>query len=314
MKPLFLNILLMLMGAFLFFSCNDDELNKKSIFENPDETPDPESYSYLLDCWLCDNYLLPYNLQFRYRMQDVETDMDYNLIPAEYEKAIDMAVVTKYLWFDSYTSVAGSHFLKLYGPRMIHLIGSPAYNPVNGTMILGLAEGGIKVTLFRCNQFDPDNIDEMNEMYFKTIHHEFIHILHQLKNYPVDFNLISTNYYEPYSWQDRDFQVAASLGFVSSYAGAEPREDFAEVIANYVVKTDDQWRKILDIASMEPNNADGVDGKAVILQKLVICKQWMKDSWNIDLDRLRNEVQSRQIFIDMDSLRMQLNVYSQKNN
>ena len=145
----------------------------------------------------------------------------------------------------------------------------------------------------------------------------------------MDFNSLSTDYYQPYSWQSRDFEPTASLGFVSPYAGAEVREDFVEVIANYIVKTDERWENILDIASKgwalemdifgnpirdengkrvykEVIDSDGVDGKTLILQKLWICKQWMRESWNVDLDKLREEVQTRQKNMDIHLLRNQL--------
>jgi hypothetical protein len=38
----------------------------------------------------------------------------------------------------------------------------------------------------------------MNEYYFKTMHHEFVHILHQTKNYPKDFEQISAGNYSPH--------------------------------------------------------------------------------------------------------------------
>jgi substrate import-associated zinc metallohydrolase lipoprotein len=313
-----------------FSSCSEDELSSESIFEGSGEELDPNSYTYLFDNWLYNNYLIPYNVQYRYRMEDVGADMNYNLVPARYEKAIDMAVLTKYLWFDVYKKVVREDFLKEYGPRIIHLIGSPAFNPANGTMILGLAEGGLKVSLFRCNLLDFRDVDEMNEFYFKTMHHEFAHILHQTKVYPKEFNLISVGYYEPYSWQDRDFKVAASLGFVSPYAGCETREDFVEIIANYIVKTDDQWEEILSASTKgwkekldadgnvvrdenrnivyeeAPADFDNVDGKALIERKLSICKQWLHDAWQIELDSLRKEVQIRQMNINIDSLRNQI--------
>lgn len=50
-------------------------------------------------------------------------------------------------------------------------------------MILGQAEGGMKVTLFRVNEIDKNNLSvaQLNEYYFKTMHHEFTHILNQKK-------------------------------------------------------------------------------------------------------------------------------------
>jgi len=93
----------------------------------------------------------------------VGTDLNYNLVPVTYTKSQEMAVLAKYLWFDVYTKVAGYKFLKKYGPRVIHIIGSPAYNPSSGTILLGLAEGGIKVSLFRVNELNYNNVDTLNE-------------------------------------------------------------------------------------------------------------------------------------------------------
>ena len=242
-------------------SCSDDKLGE-TIFPDIDETLDPNSATYQLDKFLRENYLNVYNLDFRYKMQDVGTDMNYNLVPATYANSIDLAVLTKYLWFDVYSEIVYPDFLKLYGPRIIHLIGSPAYNPTSGTMILGLAEGGLKVSLFRVNDMNIDNFDQMNEYYFKTMHHEFAHILHQTKTYPVEFNTLSVGKYDSNNWQDRQEGVVNSWGFVTTYASSEYREDFAETIANYIVKTDAQWARILDLASrgwVAPGGEDELD-------------------------------------------------------
>lgn len=50
-------------------------------------------------------------------------------------------------------------------------------------MVLGTAEGGMKITLYNVNDINPDKIDInlLNEYYFQTMHHEFAHILHQTK-------------------------------------------------------------------------------------------------------------------------------------
>ncbi|MEI6555997.1 MAG: putative zinc-binding metallopeptidase [Paludibacter sp.] len=306
---------LLLLGLLIISlaACNNtNEVLGPSIFDTVDHGLDSTSYSFKFDSYLNTNFLKPYNLSFIYKMEDKGTDMNYNLVPATYENSQKMAVLIKYLWFDVYGKMVNPEFLKSYGPRVIQLIGSPAYNPVNGTMLLGLAEGGMKISLFRVNELDITDIETLNEFYFKTMHHEFAHILHQKKTYPKEFNLISYASYEPFSWQDRDERVAQSLGFVSPYAGSQTREDFVETIANYIVKTDAQWNTILTNASKgwvvsgttvtEGTDTDGVDGKAVILQKLSICRTWLKDSWNIDIDLLRQEVQTRQANINMTVL------------
>lgn len=365
------SLLLMMSFSLTFTSCSDDDFTE-TIFPDKEDTLDPESATYKLDKWLEENYLKVYNLEFRYKMQDVGTDMNYNLVPATYQNSIDLAVLAKYLWFDVYKDVVSADFLKLYGPRIIHLIGSPAYNPSSGSMILGLAEGGIKVSLFRVNAMDINSFDQMNEYYFKTMHHEFAHILHQTKSYPVEFNRLSVGHYDGSNWQDRQEGVVNSLGFVTPYASSAYREDFAEIIANFIVKTDAQWERIYELAARgwatpsgdDPNaiyycfyyyrnnevaeenisyisendvfngtdadgndvlywrnntdsegnrirvypvaDTDGIDGVAVLNQKIEIARTWLRDAWGVDLDKLRDEVQYRQTHYDIVELRKQV--------
>ncbi|MDE7096477.1 MAG: hypothetical protein K2O47_03175, partial [Muribaculaceae bacterium] len=189
-----------------------------------------------------------YNVDFKYLMEDVEADMQYNLVPATYDNARDLALLTKYLWYDSYKELTGDEFIKTYGPRILHLIGSPAYNPNTGTETLGLAEGGLKVTLFKVNEMDLDDINMLNEFYFRTMHHEFGHILHQTKSYPTDFNLLSNGRYDDSSWQAKQPGAVASQGFITPYASSQAREDFAETIANYLTRTPEQMELILWMA------------------------------------------------------------------
>ena len=304
MKKGFYKILLVFLIPVSLYSCRSEDAFTASIFDTTD-TLNVNSATYQFDLWLRNSYLIPYNLDFRYKLQDVGSDMDYNLVPASFEKSQQIAKLVKYLWFDAYGAVAGPEFLKENGPKIIHLIGSPAYNPISGTILLGTAEGGIKVTLYRCNDIDPGNVSQLNEFYFKTMHHEFAHILHQKKNYPVEFNQISKGLYNPLGWQDRTASEAATLGFVSPYAGSQIREDFVEVIANYLVKSDADWNNILLLASKPGVNSngatladDGVDGKAIILQKLDMATRWLKNSWNIDILQLRAEIMTRETHIN----------------
>ncbi len=228
-----------------FTACGNDDDFTDTIFPTDEEVLDPSSYSYKFDKWLQQSFLTPYNLEFCYKMEDVETDMNYNLVPATFDNSIDIAVLTKYLWFDAYDELTGTEFLKTNAPRKIHIVGSPAYNIETGSMILGLAEGGIKVSLFRVNELEVNNFYNLNEFYFRTMHHEFSHILHQKKSYPVEFNQLNVGNYDDNNWQDRNGGLVASLGFVTPYASSQFREDFAETIANYITRTPEQYDLIL---------------------------------------------------------------------
>lgn len=236
------------LAAPLMIACSSDDELGPTIFPDVSDDADPASYTYKFDTWLNKNFRDLYNVDFKYLMEDVEADMEYNLVPATFDKARDLALLTKYLWYDSYKELTGPEFIQSYGPRILHLVGSPAYNPQSGTETLGLAEGGLKVTLFKVNEMNLKDINMMNEYYFRTMHHEFGHILHQTKSYPVEFNLLSNGRYDDSSWSSKQPGYVASLGFVTAYASSQAREDFAETIANYLTRTDDQMDLILWMA------------------------------------------------------------------
>ena len=117
------------------------------------------------------------------------------------------------------------------------------------------------------------------------MHHEFAHILHQTKNYPTDFNLISASNYQSSSWVNVEDQEALDMGFVSPYASSETQEDFVEIIAIYVTNTPEYWNALVGSAS--------ATGRELINQKLALVKDYLKTSWGIDLDALRDIVQRR---------------------
>ena len=270
------------MFAPLLAACSDDKLGD-TIFPDVSDEPDPASYTYKFDKWLNLNFRDVYNVDFKYLMEDVESVMDYNLVPATYDNARDIALLTKYLWYDSYKELTGEDFIKSYGPRILHLVGSPAYNAQTGTEILGLAEGGLKVTLFKVNEMDLNDINMLNEYYFRTMHHEFGHILHQTKSYPTDFNLLSTGRYDDSSWQSKQPGYVASLGFVTPYASSQAREDFAETIANYVTRTPEQMDLILWMAKQGwTTGSDKADGELEDENANYFCYYYYDDPSNPD--------------------------------
>lgn len=267
-------------AAMSLWACSEDDLDSTSIFDK-DATVKNE-----FDKWLEKNYTVPYNIEFKYRFEDKESNTQYNLAPADYDKAMALAKMTKFLWLESYEELLGPNFIRTYCPRLMHLVGSPAYNS-QGSIVLGTAEGGLKITLYNVNAINLEDIDVemLNYWYFKTMHHEFAHILHQTKNYPTDFNLISASNYQSSSWVNVEDQEALDMGFVSPYASSETQEDFVEIIAIYVTNTPEYWNALVGSAS--------ATGRELINQKLALVKDYLKTSWGIDLDALRDIVQRR---------------------
>ena len=144
MKKTYIVFALLAMVFGLLTSCSEEKLNSQTIF--PDVTDKPDH----LEEWIADNYLLPYNVDFQYKLDEIETDRKHNLVPADSAKSAKLAIIIKYMWFDAYNEVVGQSFIKENSPRVLMLLGNPAYNS-NGTETLATAEGGYKVTLYRVN-------------------------------------------------------------------------------------------------------------------------------------------------------------------
>lgn len=281
MKKNIYAILLAFVASFALMSCSDDDPSSQSIF--PTTSPKRDAF----DKWLLENYTFPYNVEMKYKMEDIESDMKYHLVPADSAKTAKLSIIMKYLWFDAYNEVIGPDFIKENMPRTIHFIGSPAYNS-EGTMVLGTAEGGLKITLYMVNSLDDKtlkNYDTMNKYYFHTLHHEFTHILNQKIPYDQSFKLITESGYVSGDWYTISDKTAHQAGFVTPYAMVEPLEDFAEMLSGYVTMSQSEWNAILADA--------GTTGAASISAKLDIVRNYMQESWNVDIDQLRAAVLRR---------------------
>lgn len=340
-------------------SCSDDEFTA-SIFDTNEaiDILDRSSYTFPLDTFCKKEFLEPYNLKFIYRFEDKGSDMNKNLTPPDYDKSVDLAVLTKYLWYDIYKELAGEEFLKMYSPRVIHVCGSKNYNPSQGTETLGDASSGIKINLYNVNNLNPADVDNMNHYFFKTMHHEFSHILDQTYLHPTAFNVISNSQYDASGWSDSPDSLKAGMGFTSSYASSAKDEDWAETMANYITVDTLKWSQLLNTATYEWEEVDcdsesaynklikpgcnkdtigyykesdngenkiyrrkcvrdendhvvldadgnvqwihetGVDGRAVILQKVQMVRDYLRTCFGISLDDLRKAVQQRTYVTD----------------
>ena len=271
-----LALLLPLVGALS--SCSKDTPSGATIFPT---TPVARN---TFERWLLKNYTHPYNIDFQYKLKDGETDLTYNLVPADSAKTAKLAMITKFLWFDAYTEVVGPDFLKESAPRIIVAVGSSAYTRQR-TEVVGSAEGGYKVTLNKINALTDELLHDysaMTEYYFHTMHHEFTHILNQRKPYNPAFDLVTQSGYISGNWLNVSTRDAHRAGFVSPYAMMNGAEDFAEMLSFYVTYTPQAWQAILDEA--------GTRGANLINQKLTLIKDYTQSSWGLDLDQLRDVV------------------------
>ena len=280
MKRYILSIAIIL-AAFSAASCVKETMSEKSVI-TVSETKKND-----FDRWLEANFLLPYNIDFKYRFEMNESDMNYFTIPADYEYSIVMAHLVKYLCVETYDEVAGISFTRSYFPKMFFLTGEWEYRN-NGTIILGTAEGGKKIFLAGVNLLPQymKTAEDLNHYYIKTIHHEFTHILNQTIDYPVDFAMITGTSYVADSWSDAPYNNEfLQNGYITAYAQHSDGEDFAEMLSEYITHSEAWWEEQISKA--------GAKG-SLINAKLDIVRNYMLDSFNIDIDVLRATVLRRQ--------------------
>ena len=231
-------------------SCRNEDDFTESIFKTDIPIVDNSKTTAPFDQWLYDNFLKPYNVEVQYRFNFTASDMNFQLTPAEYGRSQLLAHFIRYLFYDVYTKSAGENFMKNYGPRLFHFIGSTGYSPTTGTEVLGTASGGVKITLYNVNEIKPwsqtvsytgDDIEVLNERIFHTMHHEFSHILHQTKSYPITFGQVTSGSYDPIDWQERDSTTTHQLGYVTHYASSANYEDFVETLSCTITDSDARW-------------------------------------------------------------------------
>ncbi|ANR73944.1 putative zinc-binding metallopeptidase [Prevotella scopos JCM 17725] len=295
-----IRFLIVAVVVVLAVACSNDDVDTaNSIFPKKEDTIEKTDF----DKWLRKNFADPYNIRFHYLYVDQNSDMGYNVSPADIKKSIALAKIIKHVWLDAYTELMGEKFLKEHCFREFQLIGS-AQHKADGSIVLGFAEGGIRVNLFQVNNLDPTNLYieqtspysssnafDLNRAYFHTMHHEFAHILSQLKDYSTEFRGISAGKYHTADWVNVKDEDAGKEGFVTGYASSEYNEDFAEVFSCYVTDTDAMWQKRLAQAVTAANGDES--GKKAILAKLSIIRNYLKDSWGVDIDKLRTIVLRR---------------------
>lgn len=265
-----------------FTGCSEDDIDyNKSVIVLPNA---PEND---LDRWITRNITSPYNIQIQYRFEDIEGDMDFYLVPAEYEASVMMSHLLKYLCLETYNEAAGVDFTCRYFPKLFCYCGEWKYKN-NGTIVLATAEGGKKIYLCGLNylQSSINNVSLLNSHYFKTIHHEFTHILNQNIPIPADYQIITGTDYVADLWSESPYNAGyLTRGFISSYAQHSYTEDFAEMVSIYITNSESYWNSLMESAG---------DGAEAINQKLDIVRDYMKGSFNIDIDELRDVLQRRQ--------------------
>ncbi len=265
--------------AFLAVGCNEDEeLNAcRDSIDKVFQTPISET-----DIWINKNLGIPYNVNVTYRWDDDENNYGKNLVPPYEKNVVPFLTILKKLFIDAYIEQAGEEFAKKMLPKQYILVGSESYNPNDGTVTQGTAEGGRKVVLYGINDMKtPKRLLRI----IHVIHHEFGHILHQTKPFSEDYQKITKSGYTSTWFNTKKLKDALDKGFISPYAQSNPDDDFVEMLSYYITLTEKEWNDRLSVITEE-------SGKRALAQKLEILRFYLKDQWKIDLDKFRDDLSS----------------------
>lgn len=233
-----------------------------------------------LDTYITQNFTDPYNIEVKYKWDPYETSFNKNLTPVMESKVVPALDAVQKIWINPYEKVSSKAFLRKYSPRQFVLVGSAEYNS-DGTILLGQAEGGKKITLLVINSFDKKEVPVVKQM-LHTMHHEFAHILHQNILYPREFKQLNPEWYTA-TWYNNTDSIANSQGLVTAYAKASPEEDFVETIYYLLLEGQAAFDALV---AANPGKAANI-----LRQKEAMIVGYYQNAYGIDFRALQAEVQ-----------------------
>ncbi|MGK7395764.1 MAG: substrate import-associated zinc metallohydrolase lipoprotein [Candidatus Cyclobacteriaceae bacterium M3_2C_046] len=247
-----------------------------------------------LDQYIQQNFIDKYGIAVRYRYVDRLVEQNRRVAPPKLEVVKPMLDFIEKYWIQPYVSVAnGEDFFKNHVPAEVVLIGSTMYN-FDGTVTLGTADAGARITLTEVNFIDTTNTSWIFRQ-LGTIYHEFAHIIHQRYNLPANFQRVSpTGYTSLGSWFNLTDEEALQRGFVSPYGTSTFNEDYAEIVSKalfdplFFEKYINDEENCADDACQERN-----EGKALIRQKFNMILAHYEQNTGVDLMEVRELIQSR---------------------
>ena len=268
--------------ALLLAACNNKEsLNSESVLKPRVTAKTP------LDTYIYNNFQKPYNIIVTYNYIDADFEMGKYFYPPTEAKVQPMLEIVKKVWIDAYSEVAGPNFIKEVAPRQISLIGGYNVNP-SGTITLGFADSGMKITLFNVDQLDVTK-HAATRQYFHTIQHEYCHIINQKKPYSSEYGKITPSGYTA-NWYNVREAEANAAGFITPYSMLNDIEDFAEMTSGMLSMSKTAW-------DAKINAISSATGKEAIRKKEAFVVAYFKSEWNIDIYQLQAKVEQQMLSV-----------------
>ena len=271
-------ITLLYVVALVFNSCSNPEDN---VTTSQIDTSTPILND--LDIWLRDNFVDPYNIEILYKWDINNTELDRYLHPPLESSVQPMAEVILKAWVEPFNQVGGENFIKNIAPRQFVVVGSFNFNPNSPTITLGLAEAGVRITLFNADFLDFTDINSIKQP-LKTIQHEYGHILNQ--NIPIDpiYGQINPKDYTA-QWYNRSDTEARELGYITAYGSSQEGEDFVEMVSEMLTNSKEDFDALVE-SIVNP------ESRAIIRQKEAMVVDYYKTHFDIDIYELQELIES----------------------
>lgn len=246
-----------------------------------------------LDAYINEHFVEKYGMAVRYRYVDSYLGVGQRVTPVKVEMVRPMLDFLQEYWIEPFLEVEnGAEFFSTHVPAEVIIFGGLIYQ--GGTVLLGLAEAGARITLLNVNEIDPNDQDWIL-FQLGTIYHEFAHVVHQRYKLPPAFDKITpTGYTGPGSWYVLDDNQALERGFVSPYGTSSVNEDFAEIVAFYLYDPDFETKFLEPEANCtDPACIRRNEGRAKLQLKLASIADHYEKVTGVNLAALRVACQSK---------------------
>lgn len=270
--------------AMVGWSCSVDQ-GLNSTFE------EEEVILSELDTYIIANFTEEYNMAIRYKFDDNYVTPGDRVAPVRLDLVRPMLNFIQKFWIGPYLQIDnGESFFREHVPPEIVFLGGLIYNS-NGTVTLGTADAGARITFTNVNAIDTTDQDWVN-LQLQTVYHEFAHTVHQLYKLPNSFETISPRgYTSPGSWFNVTDNEAIARGFVSPYGTSSPNEDFAETVAFYLFDPEFFTKFINKEDCTTEACLERNQGRDLIEVKLTAIIDHYEKQTGVSLTALRNEIQ-----------------------
>ncbi|MCL7988155.1 putative zinc-binding metallopeptidase [Sphingobacterium sp. lm-10] len=263
-----------LVSILLLGACRDNEQLDIDLSNYDTFAPGP------VDDWIRTNLTDHYNIDVVYRYQRNMHDVDRNVSPPDQGRVIPQMSIVLEGFLKLYEKVGGTTFIKTYTPKQFALFGSGNYRP-DGVVIAGTADAGRRITLYGLNGLNETNAGSVLGN-LGVVHHEFVHILNQIRFIPPSFEQVSRgDYFSNWNSPDNPESLSRSLGFVSQYARQNIGEDFAETMSSLIVNGQIGYNKYAA--------ESGEVGQDRLKRKEAVVRDYMEQNFEINLTELQYE-------------------------